>query len=141
MKRSISIFLMSMCVFQLHAQTDAQTHKDIETVCNYYLDGGTNGDSIMFSKAFRPEGQMLFMRNDTMQIVSLKDFMARIHNTHQKVNRTAKIESIQVFGDAAVAILSIETETASIHDIMSLLKTKEGWKIVGKIFSREMKMK
>lgn len=139
MKKSIFLALLAFSSLQLHAQSDAQTVKEIETVCNYYLDGGTNGDSIMFSKAFRPEGQMLFMRNDTLQVVSLKDFMARMRNTHEKMNRTTKIESVQVFGNAAVALLSVETETASIHDIMSLLKTKEGWKIVGKIFSRQIK--
>ena len=49
------------------------------------------------------------------------------------------IESVQVFGNAATAKLTIEHPTFFFHDIMSLLKTKEGWKIVGKIFYREMK--
>ncbi len=43
----IGIFFMHSLV---RAQADAQTIKDIETVCNYYLIGGTNGDSVMFSK-------------------------------------------------------------------------------------------
>ncbi|MBK8495344.1 MAG: nuclear transport factor 2 family protein [Chitinophagaceae bacterium] len=106
---------------------------------NYYLDGGTNGDSLMFSKAFLPEGLMLFMRNDSLQVISLKDFMARARNNGQKTNRTTKIESIEVFGDAAMAKLTIDFATARLHDIMSLLKTKDGWKIAGKIFSREVK--
>jgi Putative lumazine-binding len=138
--RKYTLLLSLMFVFvSAKAQTDTKTILEIETVCTYYLGGGTNGDSILFSKAFHPAGQMLFMRNDTLQVVSLKDFMARIRNTGQKANRSTKIESIQVFGDAAVAKLTIKTETAVLHDFMSLLKTKEGWKIVGKIFSREQK--
>jgi Putative lumazine-binding len=139
MKKYILVFSWMVILVNANAQTDTKTIMDIQTVCTYYLDGGTNGDSILFSKAFHPSGQMLFMRNDTLQIVSLKDFMARIRNTGQKSNRTTKIESIQVFGDAAVAKLTIKTETLVLHDFMSLLKTKEGWKIVGKIFSREQK--
>jgi protease I len=115
--------------------------QEIQTVLTYYLDGGTNGDSLMFSKAFVPDGQMRYMRNDTIFNVSLKDFMARARNNGVKQERKTKIESIQVFGNAASAKLTIEYPTFYFHDIMSLLKTREGWKIVGKIFYREDKSK
>jgi len=136
---SILALLIFVNVSPVKAQTDAGTIREIETVLNYYLDGGTNGDSIMFSKAFVPQGYMLYMRNDTLQVVSLKDFMARARNNGQKLNRTTKIESVEVFGNAAMAKLTIDMPTVRLHDIMSLLKTKDGWKIAGKIFSREDK--
>ena len=127
--------------FAIKAQTDLKTIQDIQTVLTYYLDGGTNRDSLMFSKAFVPDGQLRYMRNDTLFNVSLKDFMARTRNTGVKQERKTKIESIQVFGNAASAKLTIEYPTFYFHDIMSLLKTKDGWKIVGKIFYREDKSK
>ena len=127
--------------FTTKAQTDLKTMQDIQTVLTYYLDGGTNGDSVMFSKAFVPDGQMRFMRNDTVMNVVLKDFMGRMRNTGTKQERKTKIENIQVFGNAASAKLTIEYPTFYFHDIMSLLKTKDGWKIVGKIFYREEKAK
>jgi protease I len=127
--------------FTSKAQTDLKTMQDIQTVLTYYLDGGTNGDSVMFSKAFQPDGQMRFMRNDTVVNISLKDFMARTRNTGIKQERKTKIENIQVFGNVASAKLTIEYPTFYFHDIMSLLKTKDGWKIVGKIFYREEKSK
>ncbi len=133
------VFLLCLLINTANAQSDKNTVREIETVLNYYLDGGTNGDSLMFSKAFLPEGLMLFMRNDSLQVISLKDFMARARNNGQKTNRTTKIERIEVFGDAAMAKLTIDFPTARLHDIMSLLKTKDGWKIAGKIFSREVK--
>ncbi|MFN8251677.1 MAG: nuclear transport factor 2 family protein [Ferruginibacter sp.] len=138
----MKIYLLSffcLALTAVKAQTSEQETEAIKKVCNYYLEGGTNGDSIMFSKAFSPTGQMQFMRRDTLQIVSLKDFMARMPNDGKKQDRSTKIESVQVFGNAAVAKLTIEYPTFYFHDIMSLLKTTEGWKIVGKIFSREMK--
>ena len=127
--------------FTTKAQTDLKTIQEIQTVLTYYLDGGTNGDSLMFSKAFVPDGQMRYMRNDTIFNVSLKDFMARARNNGVKQDRKTKIENIQVFGNAASAKLTIEYPTFYFHDIMSLLKTKEGWKIAGKIFYREDKTK
>lgn len=127
--------------FAARSQTDLKTMQEIQTVVTYYLDGATNSDSIMFSKAFVPDGQMRYMRNDTLFNVSLKDFMARMRNSGVKQDRKTKIENIQVFGNAASAKLTIEYPTFYFHDIMSLLKTKEGWKIVGKIFYREDKAK
>jgi hypothetical protein len=135
-KLILSFVIFTVFSFNTKAQTDLKTMQEIQTVLTYYLDGGTNGDSLMFSKAFVPDGQMRYMRNDTIFNVSLKDFMARARNNGVKQERKTKIESIQVFGNAASAKLTIE-----YHDIMSLLKTREGWKIVGKIFYREDKSK
>jgi hypothetical protein len=82
---------------------------------------------------------MQYLRNDTLVVVSLKDFMARMPNSSKKTDRTTKIESMEVYGNAVVAKLTIEYPTFFFHDVMSLLKTKDGWKIVGKIFYRQMK--
>ncbi len=141
--RKLFSFIATGILFSLStkAQTDLKTIQDIQTTVNYYLDGGTLGDSVMFSKAFVPDGQMRYMRNDTLFNVSLKDFMARARNNKVKQERKTRIESIQVFGNAATAKLTIEYPTFYFHDIMSLLKTKEGWKIVSKIFYREDKSK
>jgi hypothetical protein len=122
-----------------YSQTKEQEMEAVKIVCNYYLDGGTNGDSILFSQAFSPGGQMQYMRNDTLVVVPLKDFMARMRHTMKKADRKTKIESVEVYGNAATAKLTIEYPTFYFHDIMSLLKTKDGWKIVGKIFYRQNK--
>ncbi len=142
MKFNIFIFLLAASfVHRLPAQTDLETIRQIQEVCTYYLDGATFGDSLLFSKAFVPDGQMRYMRQDTLMNVSLRDFMARARNNGARQNRKTKIESIQVYGDAATAKLTIENPTFYFHDIMSLLKTSEGWKIVSKIFYREEKSK
>ncbi len=135
----LALVLLFSGISHSYGQTDLQTIRDIQAVCFYYLDGATNGDSLMFSKAFVPDGQMRYMRNDTLMNVSLGDFMARMRNTGKKTERKTKIESISVFGNAASAKLTIEYPAFYFHDIMSLLKTKDGWKIVSKIFYREEK--
>lgn len=135
------LFFVMLCCFSSNtfAQTDVKTIAEIQTVCTYYLDGGTRGDSVLFSKAFVPDGQMRYMRNDTLMNVSLGDFMARTRNTGKVQPRKTKIENVQVYGNVATAKLTIEYPTFYFHDIMSLLKTRDGWKIVGKIFYREEK--
>ena len=86
----LKIFLLGISC-SLFVSTNAQTsEKEIEAVkviCNYYLDGGTNGDSVTFSKAFYPGGLMQYMRNDTLMTVSSKDFMARMKNFGKKTER------------------------------------------------------
>ena len=140
MKKSIFFVAVGLfSIIQSNAQTKEEEIEAVKTVCNYYIDGGTNGDSLTFSRAFSPTGLMQYMRNDTLKIVSLKDFMAGNKNTGKKQDRKSKIESVEVYGNAAVAKITIEYATFYFHDIMSLLKTKEGWKIVSKIFYREMK--
>lgn len=136
----ISLLALSCLAFSMaEAQTKEQEIEAVKITCNYYLDGGTNGDSVMFSKAFSPGGQMQYMRNDTLVVVSLKDFMARMPNNGKKQDRKTKIETVEVFGNVATAKLTIEYPSFYFHDIMSLLKTIEGWKIVGKIFYRQNK--
>ena len=137
-----NIFLLCICFCIVNfskAQTQEQEIEAVKTVCNYYLEGGTNGDSVMFSKAFHPDGLMQYMRNDTVQKVLLKDFMARMSNSGKKQARTSKIETVEVYGNAAVAKLTIEYPGFYFHDIMSPLKIKDDWMIVGKTFFRQNK--
>ena len=141
LKALLSLFCFSCVITQTNAQNWQKDSAEVAQALNYYLDGGTNSDSVMFSKAFNPQGQMLYMRNDTLKIVSLKDFMAGARNTGAKQNRKTRIDNISIFGNAAQAKLTIEYPTFYFHDMMSLLKTKEGWKIVSKIFYREDKPK
>ena len=141
MRKFSFLLLCFACAVTAKAQTDRNEILKVAETVSYYLDGGTLGDSVQFSKAFLPQGQMLYLRNDSVQIVSLRDFMVRTRNTGVRQNRKTRIDNIQVFGNAAQAKLTIEYETFYFHDMMSLLKTKDGWKIVSKIFYTENKVR
>ncbi|MEL7120304.1 MAG: nuclear transport factor 2 family protein [Bacteroidota bacterium] len=122
----------------VHSQTDYTDLEAVKQTLGYYMDGASNGDKAMFTKAFLPEGQMIFIRDGETTIVPLKDFVARMKDG-QKSDRKNRIVSIQIEGEAAQARLRVETPELVFHDFMSLLKTKDGWKIVSKIFYREDK--
>jgi hypothetical protein len=135
---------MSLCSTSTFAQSSQSTTTDditaITKTLNYYIEGGTNRDSATFAKAFMTDGQMQYMVQDTLKIVPLKDFVARM-KPGEKVKRSCRIDNIQVAGTAASARLELVYDDFRFIDFMSLLKTKDGWKIVGKIFYREDKPK
>ena len=137
----VRVLTCNIVVFGISNTAMAQYSDDstaITATLRNYLDGGTEGDSTRFAKAFHPSGQMLFIRNDSLRIVILNDFMTS-WAPKNKQDRKTKIERIQIFGNAAQAKLTIEYPTFLFHDMMSLLKTEQGWKVVSKIFYREVK--
>src|SRR5687768_13779568 len=93
MKQSFLSVTLLISLSFCKAQTDNRDIAEIAKTVSYYMDGGTFADSVQFSKAFSPLGQMLYMRNDTLRILSLKEFMAGARNTGQKTERLTKIDN------------------------------------------------
>jgi protease I len=133
-----SLIIACISTTAAFAQNTSDEYAAITKTLNYYIEGGTNRDSVTFAKAFMSDGQMIFMRNDSVKIVALKDFVAGM-KPGEKLKRTCRIASIQVAGNAATARLELEYDTHTFIDFMNLLKTKDGWKIVNKIFYRDEK--
>ena len=139
MKKLTYLVLVNfIAIITMTAQTDYTDLEAVKTTLGYYMDGASNGDKAMFTKAFLPEGQMLFVTDEGTKIIPLKDFVARMKDG-QKSDRKNRIVSIQIEGNAAQARLRVETPDLIFHDFMSLLKTENGWRIVSKIFYREEK--
>lgn len=139
MKKLPILFCLNfITMMSITAQTDYTDLEAVKTTLGYYMDGASNGDKAMFTKAFLPEGQMIFVTDEGTRIIPLKDFVARMKDG-QKSDRKNRIVSIQIEGNAAQARLRVETPDLIFHDFMSLLKTADGWKIVSKIFYREDK--
>jgi len=131
-------FLQLGILTTMVAQTDYTDLEGVKKALGYYMDGASNGDKEMFTKAFLPEGQMLFVTEEGTRIIPLADFVARMKDG-QKSDRKNRIVSIEIEGNVAQARLRVEAPDLIFHDFMSLLKTEDGWKIVSKIFHREMK--
>ncbi|HXE58997.1 MAG TPA: nuclear transport factor 2 family protein [Gemmatimonadales bacterium] len=112
----------------------------IRQTIQYYFDGGTRADSATLAKAFHPEARMLFVREGTLAVVPVGEYIARVGSGKPAPadDPTRKrIVSIDVTGDAAVARLEITRPGQTITDYMSLLKVGGEWKIVNKIFTRQ----
>ncbi len=143
--KNLSILLASLIIACFSTSTAFAQHSSdeyaaITKTLNYYIEGGTNRDSATFAKAFMLDGQMIFMHQDTVKILPLKDFVGGM-KPGEKLNRVCRITNIQIYGNAATARLELVYPTHTFIDFMNMLKTNEGWKIVNKIFYREDKPK
>ncbi|KUG09823.1 nuclear transport factor 2 family protein [Solirubrum puertoriconensis] len=117
------------------APSEAEAKKKIEQTLRYYLDGGTNRDQAMVTKAFRPEASMIFVREGVFTVMPIKDYLANI-KPGPKIERTTRVVNIDVVGQAAQARVESEGADYRMVDFMNLLEVDGEWKIVNKIFYR-----
>lgn len=111
----------------------------VKKTVTYYLDGGTNNDFEMLSKAFHKDASMKFIKGEDYQEVNAIDFFRKVMKPGPKQNRTYIVEQINIAGNAANARLRIDYSNFYFIDYMNLLKIDGEWKIVGKIFHRQSK--
>lgn len=126
----------------LRAQTapaaEAEAKKKIEQTLRNYLDGGTNRDQAMVTKAFRPEASMIFVRDGAFTVMPITEYLANI-KPGPKIDRATRIVSINVVGNAAQAQVESEGADYRMVDFVNLLEVGGEWRIVNKIFSRQPK--
>jgi len=141
MKRSIvaaagAIVALSAFV-SVNAARDAADREAVEKPLKMYL----SGDPEQLKQAFHPGATMFFARNDSLIAVPIPDYIARVAESRAKgppPQRTERIAHVDISGTSAVAQLELEYQNQKITDYMSLVKYAGQWRIVNKIFSREM---
>jgi protease I len=142
MKKPLLLVAALLCAapatFAQSAPSEAETKKKIEQTLRYYLDGGTNRDQATVTKAFQPEASMLFVRDGAFTVMPIKDYLANI-KPGPKIERTTRIVSITVVGNAAQAQVESEGADYRMTDFMNLLEIGGEWRIVNKIFTRQPK--
>ena len=135
-KRLLTFLLaLATCTVAFAQDSDYQA---IEKTLNYYLEGGTNNDFETLKKAFHQTATMKYIR-DGYQEVNAIAFFKKGMKPGPTQNRKTRIASINVTGHAANARLEIEYPTFTFIDYMNLLKIDGEWKIVSKIFYRQVK--
>ncbi|WP_400191638.1 nuclear transport factor 2 family protein [Hymenobacter sp. B81] len=116
--------------------TDAEAKKRIEQTLRYYLDGGTNRDQALVTKAFQPEAQMIYLKDGaTFSIMPIQTYLANI-KPGPRLERSTRVVSIDVAGKAAQARVESEGADYRMVDFINLLEIDGEWKIVNKIFYR-----
>lgn len=147
MKRKLMILgtlgAIGLSVPLLAARPVNPDEEAIRKAVGYYFEGGTAGDSSIVAKAFHKSAMMLYVRDTAfMQVPVFPDYLARVAAPRPAgagQDQTKKeIVSIDIAGTAAVAKLRLTRPEQVIVDYMSLLKVNGEWKIVNKIFDRQM---
>lgn len=136
MKSCILISALVACTVSVSAQSS--DYDQIVQAVNYYLEGGTNNDFEMLSKAFHPTATMKYITDEGYKEVNALDFFKKAMKPGPPQKRHTRIADISYAGHAANARLEIEYETFTFIDFMNLLKIEGEWKVVNKIFYRRM---
>jgi hypothetical protein len=100
-----------------------------------------SGDPEQLKQAFHPGATMFFARNDSLIAVPIPEYIARVTESRAKgppPQRLERIANVDISGTSAVARIELEYPQQKLTDYMSLVKYGGEWRIVNKIFSREM---
>ena len=110
----------------------------IERVVQLYVDGA-NGDVGKLEEAFHADARMFGHIDDMHTYVPIGEFFKIVANSSGHLagpNYTSKVTSVQVVGDAAVAVLE-ETDYMGCDfvDFFSLARIDGRWQIVNKTYA------
>ena len=104
---------------------------------NYYFDGTRTDNPALLKKAFHPDATLKFIdAKGTYQMRSIQTFFSYFTNTKTR-SFQGNIDYIDISGTTANVKLTTTYETYRYIDYLNMLKTKDGWKIVGKIAHQE----
>lgn len=145
MKRMVMGLVAAVVVLSafgsVNAARDAAERDAVEKPLLMYL----SGDPQQLEKAFHPGATMFFARNDSLIAMPIPQFIARAAEARAKgqppAKRGERIAAIDITGSSAVARIELDYPEQRLTDYMSLVKYGGEWRIVNKIFSREMKAK
>ena len=125
----------------IDAAREATEREAVEKPLKMYF----SGDPEQLKQAFHPGATMFFARNDSLIAVPIPEYIARLAESRAKSGpppqRTERIADVSITGTSAVARLELVYPQQTITDYMSLVKYGGEWRIVNKIFSREMTAK
>jgi hypothetical protein len=107
----------------------------ILAVAQLYYDGMHGADEAKLRKAFHPKASVIGNFEGEVTWMSLDDFVEECRSVHDRVGAYAcRLESLDTVGDTAVARFGGSFIDIWFSDYLSMLKTKDGWSIVNKVF-------
>jgi Putative lumazine-binding len=119
----------------MHSSID---HTQIESTIGHYFQGHATGDSSHFRKAFLPSARIEGIRQDGAFVSWDMDTYCALfkgQSAPDEAQRRRKIESIEIFGTAALARATLVHGVVTFTDLFILSKVEGAWKIVTKGYS------
>jgi len=103
-----------------------------------YFQAHALGDGDYIRRAFAPDARIEFVENGQLKQWTREEFAQRFHGpAADESRRVRRIESLDVSGTAASAVVTLDYPQVLFRDHLSLLKIGDHWKIVHKVFSAE----
>jgi metallo-beta-lactamase class B len=135
----LSLFLFCL-VRSAQAQTSARsrTDEDPRTAIELYFQAHALGKGELIEQAFTPDAKIKFVDGGEVKEWTRDEFAKRFQQpAADEYRRVRRVESLDVTGTAASAVLTLNYPQILFTDHMSLLKIGGQWNIVGKVFSAE----
>ncbi len=113
--------------------------KPIRAYFRYHQTGDPKG----LAEAFHPDALLQWAKEGQRMTLSQSDWQQRAGEQLTKAEGkerpavTCAITWMEITGDAAVARVDLDYPTFRFIDYLHLIKLREGWKIVDKIYHRE----
>lgn len=113
-------------------------NQKIENTIQNYITGYLNADKNLIGKAFSSETVLYSVDEDQISKLPMNDWFKNLDDRAARNDKRvadAEIKLLDVTDDTAMVKLCLKFETMQFTDYLSLLKVKEEWVIVGKIYS------
>ena len=119
-------------------QTDESA---VRAAVEHYLQGHATGEGTHHAMVFHSVANLFWIDGAELRTRTGAEYIAGSPGkpAADEAQRKRWIESIDVTGTAAMAKVVLDYPTAKFTDYFALLKVKGEWKIVNKIFHREVK--
>lgn len=134
MKKFIILISFISFLSSIQAQSEFEL---ISQTLNEYIEGSTNGKPALLKKAFHPDLNLYYVKNDAIATWSGTEYILDTKEG-QPTGEHGKIISIDYENNAAVAKVEISHPKNPVPyiDYFMLLKTKGKWTIVHKMFTK-----
>ena len=133
MRKIFVLLLLTIGIWNSAAQDEMAS---IQTTLMDYIEGTANGEPERLNRAFHPDFNLYYVRNDSIKTWSGKGYISNI-KPGRKANRIGRIISIDYEGNAAMAKVEIlmPARKRMYTDYFLLLKSDGQWRIVHKSFT------
>jgi len=135
--RTNMLFSMAM-VAVVFASYMAVAQDSPQDAIQLYFQAHALGDGDYIRRAFAPDARIEFVENGQVKRWTREEFAQRFHGpAADESQRVRRVESLDVRGTAASAVVTLDYPQVLFRDHLSLLKIGDHWKIVHKVFSAE----
>jgi hypothetical protein len=130
----ISAMILAMLQGTGTTPTDAGPRSAIEL----YFKAHAFGDGDYIRQAFTPDAKISFVENGQLKQWTREEFAGKFRRpAEDEYSRVRRVESLDVSGTAASAVVTLDYPQVLFRDHLSLLKIGDEWKIVNKVFSAD----
>jgi hypothetical protein len=133
-----NMFFSMVIVAVVVASCIAVAQESPRDAIELYFQAHASGDGDYIRRAFAPDARIEFVENGQLKQWTREEFAQRFHGpAADESRRVRRVESLDVKGTAASAVVTLDYPQVLFRDHLSLLKIGDHWKIVHKVFSAE----